>query len=579
MKVITNKSPWQLGNTTVRNPLRIPSGLKALADSTLEGRIRGSAQREKAFIKLLAGAGVVTPSEEREDSTYSVGRKWRSALDGLGFLVPEIPTSSSALQVGEVDFITENGRRLVEADTVFAMQDCFLRALVAYTLPNPSEKKFAYYKPFSPIVHVIQVMLKLEQLGGENHLTFNEIASYVQMSGGGDDLDKLAHEILERRTERLQANNKKAFDKTLREKAATNATCNADSLKDYADMNIRYLKASGVFQAKGRGISILPERKALAEKIVSQYSPPADDTVYYQVLCKGAALPTDDKDTAKELVQNLVTQLKERDIEVDLTGRPQEQVADIDALRYSLEELLFADKEEKFASLQRSNWEEISCYLELLINRSSKTVELPNGEEIKVPKDEAPAYFEWVIWRAFLAINDLRCKPQEARGFKIDQDFLPINTAVGGKPDLLFIFDDYVLVVEVTFTTNSRQEAAEGEPVRRHVADILEQYSGKIPVYGLFLANSIDSNTAETFRIGSWYNKDDTRLKLDITPLTLSSFKNYFDAMMRSPDISNKKIKQLLEECNAPREELHGPQWRAKIEEIILQSASELLSI
>lgn len=35
------------------------------------------------------------------------------------------------------------------------------------------------------------------------------------------------------------------------------------------------------------------------------------------------------------------------------------------------------------------------------------------------------------------------------------------------------IFDDYIIVVEVTMSTNSRQEAMEGEPVRRHVADLV----------------------------------------------------------------------------------------------------------
>ena len=52
---------------------------------------------------------------------------------------------------------------------------------------------------------------------------------------------------------------------------------------------------------------------------------------------------------------------------------------------------------------------------------------------------------------------------------------------------------DYVIVVEVTLSTNSRQEAMEGEPVRRHVADLVQKY--KKPVYGLFVANKIDSNT------------------------------------------------------------------------------------
>ena len=72
----------------------------------------------------------------------------------------------------------------------------------------------------------------------------------------------------------------------------------------------------------------------------------------------------------------------------------------------------------------------------------------------------------------------------------------------------------------MTLTTNSRQEAAEGEPVRRHVADIV--LNSEKPVVGLFLANKIDTNTAETFRMGTWYTKDDIKIQLNIVPVTLS---------------------------------------------------------
>lgn len=81
-----------------------------------------------------------------------------------------------------------------------------------------------------------------------------------------------------------------------------------------------------------------------------------------------------------------------------------------------------------------------------------------------------------------MAIDHIVNKPYDARGFNVDQDYLPIGTAPGGKPDMIFEFDDYVIVVEVTLSTNSRQEAMEGEPVRRHIADLVQKY--KKPVYG-----------------------------------------------------------------------------------------------
>jgi hypothetical protein len=35
---VSKKRPWRLGDTTVRTPLRIPRGSKALSDSNLTGR-------------------------------------------------------------------------------------------------------------------------------------------------------------------------------------------------------------------------------------------------------------------------------------------------------------------------------------------------------------------------------------------------------------------------------------------------------------------------------------------------------------------------------------------------------------
>ena len=52
---------------------------------------------------------------------------------------------------------------------------------------------------------------------------------------------------------------------------------------------------------------------------------------------------------------------------------------------------------------------------------------------------------------------------------------MPIGCAPGNGPDLIFEFENYVLVAEVTLTDSSRQEAAEGEPVRRHVAELLKR--------------------------------------------------------------------------------------------------------
>ena len=50
------------------------------------------------------------------------------------------------------------------------------------------------------------------------------------------------------------------------------------------------------------------------------------------------------------------------------------------------------------------------------------------------------------------------------------------------------------------------------------VSDAVLKYDK--PVYGMFIAVRIDTNTAETFRHGIWYARGDVKQRLDIVPLT-----------------------------------------------------------
>ena len=83
----------------------------------------------------------------------------------------------------------------------------------------------------------------------------------------------------------------------------------------------------------------------------------------------------------------------------------------------------------------RPELQEIADYMELLIKGGGKRT-YDDDNVIEVPKDETPAYLEWILWRASLAIDHMVNKPYEVRGFKLDSDFLPVSAAGGGKGDL-----------------------------------------------------------------------------------------------------------------------------------------------
>ena len=295
--------PWHLGNTTVRSPFRLRDGLVALSTSSLQGNLRGREQ-EIAFRRLLGDHGIV---ELGDDETYSVGRKWRSALNKLGFLYPEVPVSVGIPQseVGPLDMITPNGWRLIRAETVPAIQECFLRALAAHYIPSALEKDFDF-SVFSPLRHTLVVMLELERQTGESRLNFIEMALVVQLTSSDDVLADIVVQVLALRERRLASPNKRQFDRHEREAAAVEHQYVDSTFNDYADTNLRYLKATGLVQSKGRGLALIPEKHVFIERLVQDTGIPDSDRSYFITLCQGATLPTDHQDSALAVLDDLL---------------------------------------------------------------------------------------------------------------------------------------------------------------------------------------------------------------------------------------------------------------------------------
>ncbi len=249
--------------------------------------------------------------------------------------------------------------------------------------------------------------------------------------------------------------------------------------------------------------------------------------------------------------------------------------AEINIARQRLENILAQTDEIQYANDQCNQWQEIRDYMTLLIRGGGKLV-YDEDNAIEVPKDETPAYLEWTLWRAALAIDHMVNKPYEVRGFKLDSDFMPVSAAGGGKGDLYCEFNDFTILTEVTMSTSSRQEAMEGEPVRRHVSDAVLKYDK--PVYGMFIAVRIDTNTAETFRHGMWYAKGDVKQRLDIVPLTLAQFQKYFVAMFEADKANPEQLRELILKCESRRDILEAPAWKQYIDATVSDKATKIIS-
>ncbi len=555
---------WLIGNTGMRNPWRIPSGFKVYVESNLVGRLRAP-EDQMAFKELLFEKGEIGGDADK-DTSASITRKYRLMFNKYGFAYPEVTKKDGFDQseLGAVDAITPLGQTFYKADSVAAQQECFLRGLIV-----PMER-LDDNSVFSPLLWVVKVMLELENRTGDTKLNFIEFATCVQTTNPLSDVSEVANEILAIREERKGADNKKKYDRELIAKKYERYLKQEGNFRDYADMNIRYLVSAGIVKRAGRGMTLSPEYHSMAIELIKGVvsNEPLKDRL--KKLCEGAPLPTDNQDMAAKVLNDMIAELDFYKIDYQMPDIPLDSAKNINIVRNSLKKNIDKFKEEQYALRQANEWQEIYEYMNLLIVNNGKEKELGEDYTIKVPKSEAAAYLEWILWRAFLAIDHTVNKPYEARGFNIDQDYLPVGTAPGGGPDMIFEFEDYIIVIEVTMSTNSRQEAMEGEPVRRHVADIVME-SNK-PVYGVFVANKIDSNTAETFRIGVWYNQSDERMDLKIVPFTLKQFSEYFKYMFANNKNTPKTFLDMFEICFESKENREGPQWKKAIEDIIISA-------
>lgn len=557
---------WLVGNTGLRNPNRIQEGLAVYAKSAFVGKLHGR-DNEIGFMNLLNKEGIIQ-NESGKDESGSHARKWRLMFAKNGYIYPQVSKKDgNQNDLGAMDDITPFGRTFLKADTFPAVQECFLRAMSVEQFEMPDKTTY-----FSPLRWMLAIMLELEKRTGSTEMSRIEFALWGHTTNPSYDLSEVVDHILDLRQRRAKAPAKRTFDKNEIKERGKYYDKKPENFTDYCDMNMRYLRISGMFQRKGRGIMIVPAKHLLAEKLAkaTATSEPLMDA--YKQLCSGAPLPTDNIDVAKTLLEDLKKQMKERHIVYDISDLPLDTPAEINIARQRLEDTLAKTDEIQYANDQRNQWQEIADYMSLLIKGGGKLV-YDEDNAIEIPKDETPAYFEWTLWRAALAIDHMVNKPYEVRGFRLDADFLPVTAAGGGKGDLYCEFEDFMILTEVTMSTSSRQEAMEGEPVRRHVSDAVLNYNK--PVYGLFLAIRIDTNTAETFRHGIWYAKGDVKQRLDIVPLSLEQFRRHFVSMFEGKQARPEHLRDLILQCETERDNLEAPAWMRHIESVVDRRVNE----
>ncbi len=506
------------------------------------------------------------------------GRKWRAAFYQLGFISYEkykiFESTYSAvdffkfIEINDLRFvyeITPTGRKLINAKSVPEIDEIYTRQFVCYELPSSLEGNYPDGK-MKPFVLFLEILLKLQE-NGQDGLTKLETELFLQKFRDHDKnlVDTIHNEIMEFRSkliDKTPKDSKKVINSYLQNLyQEVNLGLAQRSIKDYADTTFRYFSLSGLFTRIGKTIVIRSNKIEFVKAVLSleiNFLYDTNPTEYFKHFYNNSyPLPTDNADFALSEIENLKNGIRDKkNFLLSEASRltKESNIEEIRNTRFALIEYNNWEIEEDFANEQQSTEaiRDTINYLKVLNGEH-----IANGPEI----DDRPAYLEWAVWRSFLAIDDLVSPVHTTRRFPVDQDFHPRNTAPGGGADLLFEFETYVLVVEVTLTSSHRQMAVESEPVRRHTVQYKEQFPDK-DVYCLFIAPSVDNNVAETFRIGVWYKGDEEDF-VNIVPMNLSDFIVAIEILL-SKKYHNSDFKTLIDRCLVFRN-ARAPQWKTSI--------------
>ncbi|MDX9971040.1 MAG: AlwI family type II restriction endonuclease [Candidatus Gracilibacteria bacterium] len=272
------------------------------------------------------------------------------------------------------------------------------------------------------------------------------------------------------------------------------------TLKDYADSQVRYVMTTGLFSLNRDRIVIKPNKLDLIKAILAE--PPVffdgDKYLDYFYNSEMPKLPLDDADfmvmNIGDLQQQLERLSEKTGLEVEPLMTVERSVPKLKKVNQQLEKELIRQKEYLFYKDQGTNEQidDIIDYFERI-----KTRDLLGGDAY------FPAYYEWAIWRVFLAINTLVGAISDTRNFEIDEELKPIHHAKGGVPDMVFNYDDFVIVCEATLHQSVSQWAAEYTSVPKHVGQISSET--KKPVFGIFVAPKIEPNMAQTLFKADWH--------------------------------------------------------------------------
>lgn len=500
--------------TSPRSPLKMIPEINLLV-SNFNGQ-QWNYETQTRFMNLLSEENYFN-GKGKNDPAFSARDRINRAPKSLG-LIKLKPTIE----------LTPAGNTLLNSRFT---DEVLLRQLLKFQIPSPyhqpSERAATFYiKPYLEILRLIHVLGRLKfdelQIFGmqlTDYRNFNVIVDKIknfreEESSHTGSYRTFVAQTIEREL-RLIYHSRIASGAT-KTRESLNASLSKflktqrNNMRDYADACVRYLRATGLIDVSnvGRSLSIASNRIADVEYILANVEREPvfidDETAYIDYL-GNASLPrllTDDKEL-------LIERIKEQ--------FPKAKINSAATLENLKEQLYRLTAKRKKAALKK----EVT-----LIKDYKKYDEIQHMYSLITSGDvyDASLMLEWNTWRAMTMLDG----GDVSANLVFDDFGQPLATAGGNLPDIICDYGDFLVCVEVTMSSGSRQYDMEGESVTRHIGK-LNKTAGK-PCFGIFVAPTINDAIIGHFYVLQHLNLVMYGGKLNIIPLPLNMFKKLLEA-------------------------------------------------
>lgn len=548
--------------TSPRSPYKLQGELKLL--KAFDGRVWDKTTQLE-FAKSLANYDGFQGNVSKDETAFSA----RDRLRGprlMGFIcTPKRGTKDGKLEFTEVGNLFLNASE-EEQELILQRQI----AKVQYRSHLHNNKGFEDMN-IRPLMLMIKLLLELEKMSKEEIALFAlTLTDYKKFDSVVSEI-KLYRELVSKKKAGLE---RKTFKKDyatqyvnkvyeddiesgrtkLREGGKDFSKTKLQTLKDYADSSIRYLRATGLF-------TLLPHGQTLALTKAK-----IDDSIF---LLEKYGTSVSDK-TEVDYEEYCKNYLGNPSLPVLRIDNKEDQDRDFTKMYQSVKQSdsVFADRLKEEFSQAKSSVEKINTIVrlekkitEIQVKNEAKNIrvdfESSLGDIKQIFLDIAsrekdivdrPLMYEWNTWRSMVLINDAL---NVQGNYHADADGNPVSTASGNMPDILCEYDSFWLGVEVTLQSGMKQYETEGEPIFRHIGKLQKsrvETDDKRPVFGLFIAEKINPEVISHLYAVASRNSQVYSGKVRILPIERQSFVQLTESALKHPNFSNKVLLNFFED-------------------------------